>query len=232
MQNKTAILVFANSAREEIKHKSIPNGYALFNGLTAHTLKTVKKTNLPFFHCTEQEQWGNSFGERFLNAIKWVFNQGYQNIITIGNDTPQLTASLIINTHLQLTHNRTVLGPSSDGGFYLMGFHKSLIKSIGEKQFKNLPWKKASLNKTLNNLLKLKTRETVSLPNLHDLDTLADIKKLIEKKTTLPKKIINLLNTLFRKAFKISVLPLQLTQLYFLKYYFNKGSPIQNISWI
>jgi hypothetical protein len=68
MENKTAILVFANSAREESKHKTIPGGEALFHGLTEHTLTIVKKTKLTYFHCTEQQQFGNSFYVRFYSG--------------------------------------------------------------------------------------------------------------------------------------------------------------------
>ncbi|GGW43620.1 TIGR04282 family arsenosugar biosynthesis glycosyltransferase [Arenibacter certesii] len=232
MENKTAILVFANSAREEIKHKEIPGGGALFNGLTTHTLKTVENTKLPFFHCTEQQQWGNSFGERFLNAINWVFDKGYQNVITIGNDTPQLTTNLILNTHSQLTDNKIVLGPSCDGGFYLMGFHKSLLKIIGEDQFKNLPWKTASLNNTLNKLLKFINGTTVSLPTLQDLDDLSDVKTLMDLYPTFTNKIRAILRSIFRTVINIIALPLQLTRLYFFNYYFNKGSPALELSKI
>ena len=60
-QGKTAIIIFANSSKEELKHKAIVNGQKLFDTLTGITVQTVKKTKLPYFHFTEKEQLGNSF---------------------------------------------------------------------------------------------------------------------------------------------------------------------------
>ncbi|CAN0575163.1 unnamed protein product, partial [Ectocarpus sp. 12 AP-2014] len=68
----------------------MPKGERVFETLTKETLRKVKRTKQPYFHISEKEQTGNSFGERFTNAIQTVFDKGYEHIITVGNDTPQL----------------------------------------------------------------------------------------------------------------------------------------------
>ena len=108
IQHKTAILVFANSSQEEISHKAIPKSGLLFDMLTQRTLKTVKKTKLPYFHLTEEHQVGDSFGERFTNAIQMVFTKGFEQIITIGNDTPQLRVSHILDASGHLENGKEV----------------------------------------------------------------------------------------------------------------------------
>ncbi len=125
ISHKTAILVFARSSKEETVHKSIYNGAQLFDSLTDYTLEIASKTHLPYFHFSEEQQIGDTFGERFINAIQAVFEKGYEQVITIGNDTPQLKVSHIIEAEKQLSSNKSVLGPSADSGFYLMGLHKS-----------------------------------------------------------------------------------------------------------
>ncbi|MGB5435124.1 MAG: DUF2064 domain-containing protein, partial [Maribacter sp.] len=117
-EHHTAILVFALSSEEEQKRKKIRNGDRLFSALSEHSLNIVAKTGLPYFHYTEKEQVGDSFGERFTNAIQEVFNRGFKQIITIGNDSPQLKISHIQRAAVLLDHNKSVIGPSADGGFY------------------------------------------------------------------------------------------------------------------
>ena len=123
--NNTAILIFANSALEDASRKAIRSSENLFATLTEQTLKIAKASNLPYFHFTENQQIGNSFGERFTNAIKTVYAQGFDNVITIGNDTPNLTTALLNRAANRLQTEKFILGPSTDGGFYLMGLHKS-----------------------------------------------------------------------------------------------------------
>jgi len=94
-------LVFANSAKEELVHKSIPNSEQLFDKLTQSTLRKAKDTGLPTFHISDKDQVGSNFGERFTNAIAAVFDRGFNNIITIGNDTPHLKTQHLKNTAKQ-----------------------------------------------------------------------------------------------------------------------------------
>ena len=59
MNLKTAILVFANSAQEELQHKPIVGGEKLFTELTKRTLSIVKNSGLPFCIINENNQNGN-----------------------------------------------------------------------------------------------------------------------------------------------------------------------------
>ena len=135
--DKTAILIFANSAQKEAVLKPFKSSKALYHLLNTKTIATAKKTGLPFFHYSESEQVGYSFGERFTNAITSVFNKGFENIIVIGNDTPHLTKKHLLKAEENLKQQHCVLGPSKDGGFYSMGLRKSHF-NIGS--FLKLPW--------------------------------------------------------------------------------------------
>ena len=141
MNNKTAILIFANSAEKQLISKSIASS-DFFNLLDSDTVKTVKKAGLPYFHFSEKEQIGHSFGERFTNAIETILNKGFQNVITLGNDIPNLTANLIVKAKNKLENSDYVLGPSTDGGFYLMGFKKA---HFNKTDIQNLPWQQICL---------------------------------------------------------------------------------------
>ena len=122
---KSTILVTLAKPLEKLQMLENLGAKDLFEALSRHTQNTVKKTQLSYFHFTEKNQKGSSFGERFTNAIQSVYDIGFEQIITIGNDSPHLQASQILETARTISKNKAVLGPSKDGGFYLMGLHKA-----------------------------------------------------------------------------------------------------------
>ncbi len=223
-QGKTAIIIFANSSKEELKHKAIVNGQKLFDTLTGITIQTVKKTKLPYFHFTEKEQLGNSFGERFSNAIHKVLSQDFDNVIVIGNDTPKLTTASLLRAEKELKKNKLVLGPSMDGGFYLMGINKSYFKF---EIFKNLPWQTKHIRKSVvHAVTSNQQQQVVFLSMLVDLDTQDDLKKAFNYSFVLPKELVKIVLQILQSVQVYNTL------IYLIVYdilhpnYFNKGSPV------
>lgn len=221
-RHTTAVLIFARSASEELKHKKITNGKHLFNSLTRRTLKTVKQTGLPFFHLNEEHQKGNSFGERFVNAVQYVFDQGYSSIITLGNDSPHLTKAHIEKTLVKLEKNESTIGPCADGGFYLMGLNRSAFKKV---DFEELPWQTSRLKKELVELLSGLGQETTLLPILVDIDTLWDVKHIAKYSSSLERTILKAVQALISSFRKIEIRPIPQTVEHQIEYPFNKGSP-------
>ncbi|WP_054852007.1 DUF2064 domain-containing protein [Olleya sp. ITB9] len=221
MKTKTAILIFSNSAKEDAKRKSFSDSL-LFETLTNETIKKVKKTGLPFFHFTEAQQQGLNFGDRFTNAIQSVFDRGFTNVISIGNDTPHLKTKHINEAYQKLNNNQLVFGPSKDGGFYLMGLTKNLYNA---KQFKNLPWQTSALKSTTLHYLSSTKITFSTLETLNDIDSFKDLKAILNSYKTVSKtlKIIILQLCFFAKAIlkHIALQYLLLTQ----QLPFNKGSP-------
>lgn len=222
-KKNTAILVFANSSQEEAKHKGIPQSQKLFDALTAQTLKTVEKSQLPFFHFSEDRQVGETFGERFTNAIDALFQKGYEHVITIGNDAPQLTATHIREAEKQLLSKKFVLGPSTDGGFYLMGLHKSHFRPT---EFKKLAWQTSSLCKQLFQQITKTNTSVFRLEYLFDIDTVEDIKSIVNYNCQVSKEIrFLLLQVLNAPKLRIKESSFYYNFLHS-NVYRNKGSPI------
>tara|TARA_R110002111_G_scaffold27081_3_gene58288 strand:- start:11618 stop:12298 length:681 start_codon:yes stop_codon:yes gene_type:complete len=222
MKTKTAILIFANSAEKELTSKSISSS-DFFNLLDSDTVKTVKKTNLPYFHFSEKEQIGSSFGERFTNAIETVFNKGFEHVISLGNDIPHLRASHILKATQNLATTDYVLGPSTDGGFYLMGFKKT---HFNKTSFQNLPWQTAKLRQRLNTELQHQNESVSYLEILTDIDDVSDIDSVLESFKTLDFKIKRLL-LILRKTIKTIVTSASVFQYATVfESPYNKGSPI------
>jgi len=90
MNRQTAVLIFANSSQGERKFKSFDKGDAFVGKLNENILQTLKKSKLHHYFFTDKEQVGKSFGEGFSNAIKAVFEKGFESVISVGIDTPQL----------------------------------------------------------------------------------------------------------------------------------------------
>lgn len=115
-------------------------------------------------------QIGRTLGDRIKNAFNLVFNNGADDALIIGTDIPDISSELIMNGIKYLQKNDVVLGPSLDGGYYLLGmnqFYKNL--------FNDIKWSTSSvLNQTLKNasngclMIKL-------LPELADIDTEKDL---------------------------------------------------------
>ncbi|WP_299059809.1 DUF2064 domain-containing protein [uncultured Polaribacter sp.] len=204
MKKNTAILIFANSAEKEAERKSFLYS-DVFSALNHQTLKTVEKSGIEYFHFSEKNQVGSSFGERFSNAIEAIFKKGFENVITVGNDTPHLKTSHLVDTLFQLENNDLVLGPSKDGGFYLMGIKK---EHFNKETFLKLPWQTSKLQKCITSILSSKVLNIKFLEILNDLDVLEDIKKIFHSFKRIPKSILKVLTLLIftQKEFFIDVI--------------------------
>jgi len=84
---------------------------------------------------TKRKQNGNDLGERMLNSFKELFDQGFTRIILIGSDCLQLKTNTLEEAVTLLDSNTSVIGPASDGGYYLLGLNK-LFPDL----FVNKPW--------------------------------------------------------------------------------------------
>ena len=219
----TAVLVFAYSPSEEMAHKHIPKAGALYTELTEQTLRKIDKSGLSYFHFTEHEQSGSTFGERFSNAIQFVFDHGFDNVITIGNDTPLLTASHIQRASICLDRGEFVMGPSTDGGFYLMGLHKS---QFHVDKFKNLPWQTNRTATAVLTVIRENKTKIVQLEILSDIDGIEDLKNILKFKSKLTPQLAALIIFIIGQEDPRIVFNLMGASQAFGQRIYNKGSPL------
>ena len=145
LSQKTAILFFANSVDKETQRKDLLNGQKNKDFLALlhqKSLQTLKTTCLPVFHFSEKDQIGETFGERIVNAFESVFTQGYENVVCVGSDCPELAVSDIHRTVEALEFSDLVLGPDFRGGVFLIGLNK---KAFDKQQWIALSWNQPSL---------------------------------------------------------------------------------------
>lgn len=110
-------------------------------------------------------------GVRIQRAIQHVQQQGYSHVITIGTDSPSLPADYINQAVAALLHHDLVLGPATDGGYYLIG-----LKSAPTELFTGIDWStERVLNQTLQRAQQLQL-STQQLPVWYDVDDLATLR--------------------------------------------------------
>ncbi len=118
-------------------------------------------------------QMGDDLGERMKNAFESVFNSFSIHdpckVIIIGSDCPYLKPSMIDDAYLFLDQSDFVLGPTYDGGYYLLG-----MKVFSPTIFDNIDW--STENVFDQTLFKIKYQGSMFqlLPTLYDIDTEKD----------------------------------------------------------
>jgi hypothetical protein len=220
---KTAILLFARTSQAEMQHKWLPKGDLVYKQFNGHSLKLIKHSGLPYFHFSEKEQCGNNFGEKFTNAIQRIFDLGFDRIISIGNDTPHLTKLEIRKAIESIEVGNQVLGPSRDGGIYLLGLLKS---EFDKEHFLTFSWGRSCLYQELKKYFEISGEKTLILPAFVDVDTIYDVSILLRFTSFIPFGIIKLFQALISRE-KILRFELALGEITpFYTPNSNKGSPL------
>lgn len=68
-----------------------------------------------------QPQADGDLGRRMREFFEGEFEDGAERVVVIGSDSPTLDPSIVISAFLCLEGRDVVLGPSTDGGYYLVG---------------------------------------------------------------------------------------------------------------
>jgi rSAM/selenodomain-associated transferase 1 len=120
-------------------------------------------------------QRGDKFGERLYFAVEDLFNCGFETVCLIDSDSPTVPAeNLAEAVELLSTHeDRVVLGPSDDGGYYLIG-----VKKPHRRLFEQIDWStERVLNQTIQRAMELEL-EVKLLPSGYDVDDGASLRRL------------------------------------------------------
>jgi rSAM/selenodomain-associated transferase 1 len=83
------------------------------------------------------EVWLPRFGDCLHRAVREVLARGHASAVVLNSDSPTLPTSLLVETANVLSEpgDRAVLGPASDGGYYLLG-----LKAAHGRMFHDIAW--------------------------------------------------------------------------------------------
>ncbi|MEZ5043619.1 MAG: DUF2064 domain-containing protein [Saprospiraceae bacterium] len=144
--------------------------------LYEYSKKLVRSAGLPFFILTEKQQVGNTFGEKFSNAIAEQFEKGFQEVIAIGADCPFLTPRDLQQAVLGLKAGKAVIGPSKDGGIYLLGISK---KQFEKTALAGLNWETEFVLDQIKTLFEAQSSPILELRTLVDLDSFSTLHSIL-----------------------------------------------------
>ncbi len=116
-------------------------------------------------------QVGASLGERLIAAARWACDQGYTKFLFVGSDSPTLPPQYVEHTLDLLESRDIVIGPSVDGGYYLIGFSKHGASLSIPTIFEGIAWStEVVFRQTLGRIQAVNARLGL-LPPWYDVDT-------------------------------------------------------------
>ena len=119
--------------------------------------------NLNDFNLIRQR--GRNLNMRMLNCIKEQAQQAGK-VLLFGSDIPALTSEIIQDGIMKLDSHDAIIGPATDGGYYLIGF-----KDFPENYLQSINLQPESIRDSLSN----KKIEFTELEVLSDIDHPADL---------------------------------------------------------
>lgn len=119
-------------------------------------------------------QSSGDLGGRMSNAFKDLFARGYESAIMIGADLPTLPSRYLRAAFAALERRPVVLGPSLDGGYYLIG-----LRAPQPELFEGIAWSTNQvLGQTIDRINRL-SLEVQCLEPWYDVDTADDLDFLV-----------------------------------------------------
>lgn len=123
-----------------------------------------------------QPQHGADLGERMDNALGEPLDNGVAQVVVIGSDSPNLPANYLQMAFSYLDAGaNVVLGPSDDGGYYLIGLRSRQPRLLHEVRMST----STVLADTLVIAKELGLRVAL-LPGWYDVDTAAELRRLTD----------------------------------------------------
>lgn len=180
----TAILVFIRSEADEVRHKRLIESSRSSNKevvrlLNHRVIHTACETGLPHFVIDSRHQVGTTFSERFRNAFQAIFNLGFDRVISVGNDVPNLKMEHILDAERRLLHADLSFGRTQKRGVFLFGLNKETFNRI---DFDALKWQHADLIPSLFDVSSGHDLHIDELDEvLYELNTPNDIKQFLER---------------------------------------------------
>jgi len=123
-------------------------------------------------------QRGETLGERLINAAAELLSNGFESLCLINSDSPTLPGEILRAAASLLAQDgdRVVLGPSEDGGYYLIG-----LKHPHHQLFERIAWSTENvLAHTIERAAEINLPVEL-LPTWYDVDDAATLHSLCDE---------------------------------------------------
>lgn len=129
-------------------------------------------------HFEKRLQQGNDLGERMFNAFNDILKR-HERACIIGSDCPTLSLEILNMAFKKLETHDSVIGPASDGGYYLLGMTQQIPPQY---LFENMAWSTQEVFPETLKRLKRQHYSAAILPILTDIDEEKDWLNYLYKK--------------------------------------------------
>ncbi len=168
----TAVLLFAlpdavEAARKPVAKQSAP----VWRAMRAVNRQKVKEAGLELLESTRLIEHRGTFGEQFSAAVSAVFARGFQRVICIGNDCPDLSVADLRRAAVTLAGGQPILGADQRGGVYLVGFDRAHFET---DVFSRLPWQTSRVIDALRNYFSVRGQYPIELTVHTDVNRRTD----------------------------------------------------------
>lgn len=124
-------------------------------------------------------QSDGDLGERMMNALEFLLlRKGTERAFLIGSDCPEISPDTLEKACSSLMENDLVLGPTLDGGYYLIG-----LKKVHPELFADIEWSSSQVFARTIAVGEEAGLGIACLPELRDLDNVNDLTYFTDKKT-------------------------------------------------
>lgn len=148
-----------------------------------------------------RKQYGEDLGERMFTAMKDVHCAGYDRCVLTGTDLPDLTKSIFEDAFARLEDHDVVLGPTRDGGYYLIGSREPQHVCFEDQVYGGSTVFENTAAAVLNHGLTLSLSEV-----LYDVDTRKDLIHRLDRRRKHPEKPFMETDRFILQNLKISVI--------------------------
>jgi hypothetical protein len=118
---------------------------------------------------TAVPQGEGDLGQRLSRAFVDAFREGFRRVLVIGSDCPDVTAADMESAHEALDAADVVLGPATDGGYWLLG-----VRRPCGYLFRGIPWSTSGVLAATRRRAEASGLEVALLRTLSDVDTEED----------------------------------------------------------
>lgn len=136
-----------------------------FTGGDRQLMRSWLGSNLSY-----QLQGQGDLGTRMARGFRAAFEASMVRVVTIGSDCPGLDAKLLAKAFQALHDHDLVLGPATDGGYYLIGLRR-LIPEL----FEEITWGTAQVFQQTVNVAETLNLSIAYLAPLGDVDRPEDL---------------------------------------------------------
>ena len=182
---------------ESLGHEEATNLYLCF---LKDIIEKVNRLSVPFFiyftpknkmedfelllgnNLTYVPQIGDDLNQILYNGFRTSLKMGYNSSIALASDIPDLPESILNEAVLKLKTFDSVIGPSIDGGYYLIGLQKNAVR---KNLFQGITWSTEKVYAETMNKIKEEKISCYPLTPWGDVDVIDDLERLLSSKDSM-----------------------------------------------